>query len=212
MKKKTPDILSYYDLSKVWCADLFDKRNLLEVITEMKVYISKFLKKKTKTFKVYKKGVLIGNGTIIKQGVVFEGNCIIGRNCIIGPNAYLRENILIGDNVKIGNCVEIKNSIVLNDTFISHLSYVGDSIIGSNVNIAAGTIFANFRLDSKEIILKIKNNKIKTGLKKFGSIIGDGVKIGANTVLNPGTVLEKNCYVYPLKSIKGYYPQETIIK
>jgi NDP-sugar pyrophosphorylase family protein len=203
---------TFFNLSDIWFSNLFKLVNTWKVLFELNSYIKKTTLKKPKEFKKYKKNVLIGKKTVIKQNVVFEGNCIIGKNCIIGPNTYLRENVLIGDNVRIGNCVEIKNSIILNNSFISHLSYIGDSIIGSEVSIGAGTILSNLRLDKKEIILRFKRKRVNTKLKKFGSIIGDNTKIGSNVVLNPGTILEKNCRVLPLKNVKGYFPKKTIIK
>ncbi len=212
MKRNLLNVSNYYNHSNVWCKDLFGQKNIFKVIVSIEDYIFKIFKKKTKDFKEYKKGVLIGKGTIIKSGVIFEGKCIIGKNCVIGPNSFFRGNVIIGDNTKVGNACEIKNSIILNNSSISHLSYIGDSVIGSNVNIGAGTVCSNFRLDEKEIFIKLKNKVYKTGLKKFGSIIGDNSKIGANTVLNPGTVLSKNCIVLPLVVVSGYHSDNQIIK
>lgn len=212
MKNKAIKISDYYNLSNVWYTDLFNKKLLWEVTPEIKSYITRFIKKKLKGFKTYKNNVLVGEGTIIKTNVVFEGKCIIGKNCIIGPNSYFREGVIIGDNSKVGFSCEIKNSIILNNTHISHLSYVGDSIIGSNVNIAAGVICTNFRFDEKEIVIKVKNKIYKTRQVKFGSIVGDNVKIGSNAVLNPGTILSIGCVVWPLTKVFGYHEKNKIIK
>ena len=212
MKRNLLNVSNFFNLSNVWCKDLFDKKNIIEAFTNVGNYILKVLQKKPKGFKHYKREVFIDKGTIIRHGVVFEGKCIIGKNCVIGPNSFFRGNVIIGDNTKVGNACEIKNSIILNNSSISHLSYIGDSVIGSNVNIGAGTVCSNFRLDEKEIFIKLKNKVYKTGLKKFGSIIGDNSKIGANTVLNPGTVLSKNCIVWPLVAVSGYYSDNQIIK
>lgn len=159
-----------------------------------------------------KKNVVIGKGTIVEKGALIKGPAIIGKNCFIAHGAYIRENVILGDNVKIGHASEIKNSIVLNNTHIAHFNYIGDSVIGNNVNLAAGAITANYRLDGKNVHVKHKKIKIDSKLIKFGAIVGDNVKIGVGAVLNPGTVLGKNCVVYPLVSVTGTYPDNAIIK
>lgn len=156
--------------------------------------------------------VSIGEGTTIHPSVEIEGPGIIGRNCQIKHGAYLREGCIIGDNVIIGHAVEVKHSIIMNETIIAHLNYIGDSIIGNNVNISGGTILANFRLDKKNIYIKTSTGDIDTGLQKFGSAIGDNSVIGVNSVINPGTLLGKNTIVFPLKSISGVHENNGILK
>lgn len=128
----------------------------------------------------------LGEGSAILPGVVIEGNVVIGENCKIGPNAYIRGNTSIGNNCRIGNAVEIKNSVIYHNTMISHLSFVGDSVIGSHVTLGAGTIVSNFRHDGKNHRSMAGGRLIDTHLEKFGTIIGDGVRTGANTVIYPG--------------------------
>lgn len=136
-----------------------------------------------------------------------------GKNCQVAKTALIRKGVILGENVKIGHCVEIKNCIIMNNTNIAHLNYVGDSIIGNNVNIGGGACIANLRLDERPVeILDADGLKISTELRKFGAIVGDGCKVGANSVLNPGTILEKNCYVYPLTSVVGYHSAGSVIK
>lgn len=130
--------------------------------------------------------VHLDEGSIIRAGVYIEGNVYIGKNCDIGPNSYIRGNSYFGDNVHVGNAVEIKNSIIMENTNVSHLSYVGDSVIGSNCNIAAGTNIANLRFDNATIKTKIKDKKIDSGRRKLGAIIGDSVKTGINSSFSPG--------------------------
>lgn len=136
--------------------------------------------------------VFLDEGSVIKAGVYIEGNVYIGKNCDIGPNSYIRGNTYFGDNVHVGNAVEIKNSIIMEDTNVSHLSYVGDSVIGSNCNIAAGTNIANLRFDNATIKTKIKNQKIDSGRRKLGAIIGDSVKTGINSSFSPGVKVGHN--------------------
>lgn len=136
--------------------------------------------------------VFLDEGSVIKAGVYIEGNVYIGKNCDIGPNSYIRGNTYFGDNVHVGNAVEIKNSIIMENTNVSHLSYVGDSVIGSNCNIAAGTNIANLRFDNETIKTKIKNQKIDSGRRKLGAIIGDSVKTGINSSFSPGVKVGHN--------------------
>ncbi len=136
--------------------------------------------------------VFLDEGSVIKAGVYIEGNVYIGKNCDIGPNSYIRGNTYFGDNVHVGNAVEIKNSIIMENTNVSHLSYVGDSVIGSNCNIAAGTNIANLRFDNATIKTKIKNQKIDSGRRKLGAIIGDSVKTGINSSFSPGVKVGHN--------------------
>ncbi len=153
-----------------------------------------------------------GEGSVIHPSAEIEGPAIIGRNCQIKHGAYLREGCIIGDNVIIGHAVEVKHSIIMNNSIIAHLNYIGDSIIGNNVNISGGTILANFRLDKKNISINTSTGKIDTGLSKFGSAIGDNSMIGVNSVINPGTLLGKNTIIYPLKSISGVHENNEVIK
>ena len=136
--------------------------------------------------------VFLDEGSVIKAGVYIEGNVYIGKNCDIGPNSYIRGNTYFGDNVHVGNAVEIKNSIIMENTNVIHLSYVGDSVIGSNCNIAAGTNIANLRFDNATIKTKIKNQKIDSGRRKLGAIIGDSVKTGINSSFSPGVKVGHN--------------------
>ena len=136
--------------------------------------------------------VFLDEGSIIRSGVYIEGNVYIGKNCDLGPNSYIRGNSYFGDNVHVGNAVEIKNSIIMENTNVSHLSYVGDSVIGSNCNIAAGTNIANLRFDNRSVKTKIKNQMIDSGRRKLGSIIGDSVKTGINSSFSPGVKVGHN--------------------
>lgn len=149
--------------------------------------------------------ISIGQGTKVGESALIKGPAIIGKNCVIGHGALLRENCVLGDNVYIGHGVEVKNSIFLENSTAAHLNYVGDSFIGNDVNIAGGAIVANFRLDGKNITIKYQEKTFNTGLLKFGALIGDGSKIGVNSVLNPGTLLGKKSIVYPLVSVKGVH-------
>jgi UDP-N-acetylglucosamine diphosphorylase / glucose-1-phosphate thymidylyltransferase / UDP-N-acetylgalactosamine diphosphorylase / glucosamine-1-phosphate N-acetyltransferase / galactosamine-1-phosphate N-acetyltransferase len=156
--------------------------------------------------------IFIDEGTIIEPYSYIKGPCVIGKNCQIRHGAYIRGCAIIGDNCIIGHCSEVKNSILLNDVKASHFAYVGDSILGNNVNLGAGVKLANFRLDKNVISFMFESEKISTGLNKFGAIIGDNSQIGCNTVLNPATFLEKNVVCYANLNISGWIEKDSIIK
>ncbi len=136
--------------------------------------------------------VIIGKNTIVRSGTYIMGPVHIGENCDIGPNTFMRKYTSIGNNVSVGNAVELKNSIIMDNTNVNHLSYVGDSIIGSNCNIAAGTNIANLRFDDGNIKILVKNEKIDSGRRKMGVVFGDGVKTGINSSFNPGVKVGVN--------------------
>ena len=146
---------------------------------------------------VLKGKVSIGKGTVIKSGAYIEGPVLIGENCTIGPNCFIRAYTTIGNNCRVGNAVEIKNSVIFDGTNVPHLSYIGDSVIGENVNFGAGTVLANFRLDKKNIKMEIKGELVDTERKKLGAIVGDNTKFGSNVVVNPGRKIGANCNIWP---------------
>ncbi len=156
--------------------------------------------------------IFIGEGTVIEPGVYIQGPCILGPGCIIRHGAYLRGGVICGKNCVIGHASEIKHSIFFNGAQAAHLVYVGDSILGNRVNLGAGVKCANLRLDRQEVKISFKGDKIGTGLKKMGAILGDGCQIGCNTVINPGTLVGSECAAYPLTNLHGVIPSRTRIK
>ncbi|TFG18880.1 MAG: glucose-1-phosphate thymidylyltransferase [Promethearchaeota archaeon] len=156
-----------------------------------------------------KGNVYVGKGTVIKAGTYIEGPVYIGENCIIGPNSYIRPYTSLVKDVRIGNSSEIKNTVVLSRTHISHLSYVGDSIIGENVNFGAGTIVSNVRLDKGEISMKINGNPVKTGLNKLGAVIGDNVQLGIQSMIMVGKKIGENASIGPGTLVNEDVPENT---
>ena len=146
--------------------------------------------------------LVLGENSVILPGVYIEGNAVIGRNCRIGPNAYIRGNTLIGDNCRIGQAVEIKNSIINSGTHIGHLSYVGDSIIGRNVNFGAGTIAGNLRHDNLQHHSEIDGKLIATNRRKLGVITGENVHTGIHTSIYPGRKLFSGATTLPGEVIR----------
>lgn len=130
--------------------------------------------------------VFVGRNSLLRSGTYIEGPVVIGENCDIGPNCYIRPFTSIGNNCNIGNGVEIKNTIIMDNSNVSHLSYIGDSVLGENVNIGGGTIIANRRHDKAEVKSFVNGALVSTGREKLGAIIADNVKIGINTSIYPG--------------------------
>lgn len=151
-------------------------------------------------------GVAIHKTAVVENGAVLKSPAIIGANCVVGANAYFREGVYLDQSVKIGPGCEIKNSIICSGTAIAHFNYIGNSIIGRNVNFEAGSIAANHYNErvSKRIFVLYQSEVIDTGVEKFGSLVGDNSKIEANAVLSPGTILEKNTIVKRLELVEQY--------
>ena len=140
---------------------------------------------------VISNGNAIHKAAIVEAGAILKSPCIVGPNCFIASYAYLRGGVWLDEDVILGPSCEIKSSFIFSGSKAAHFNFIGDSIIGRNVNIEAGAIIANYRneMDDKEIVFVIEDKKVKTGCDKFGSLVGDGCKIGANSVLAPGTIL-----------------------
>lgn len=149
--------------------------------------------------------IFIGENTKVEPSVMIKGPCWIGNNCEIRHGAYIRPYTIILDGALIGHATEIARSIVFEGAKLSHFNYVGDSIIGKDANLGAGVRLANYRLDAKTIKVRIQKEKIDTGLSKFGSILGDNVSIGCNTVLNPGTLVFPEAKILPGQVIQGVF-------
>lgn len=138
--------------------------------------------------------------------------CIIGAETEVRHAAFLRGGVLLGKGCVVGNSTELKNSILFDGAKAPHFNYVGDSILGFNVHLGAGSITSNVKSDGSLIAIKDGKNEMKTGLKKVGAFLGDFAEIGCNSVLNPGSVIGRNATVYPLSSVRGIVPENTIYK
>lgn len=161
---------------------------------------------------VNKNQIFIGKGTVIEPGAYIEGPCWIGENCTIRHGAYIRGNVITGHGCILGHDSEFKHSILLNGSQAAHFAYVGDSILGNHINLGAGTICANLKLDKRLVEVKFENHRIHTGLRKLGAILGDNAQTGCHAVLNPGTVFGKAALCYPCLNVSGYLPPETKMK
>jgi UDP-N-acetylglucosamine diphosphorylase / glucose-1-phosphate thymidylyltransferase / UDP-N-acetylgalactosamine diphosphorylase / glucosamine-1-phosphate N-acetyltransferase / galactosamine-1-phosphate N-acetyltransferase len=156
--------------------------------------------------------VFVGRGTIVEQGAVLKGPAWIGENCHIRAGCYVRENVIAGDGVVMGNSSEFKNCILFNEAKVPHFNYVGDSILGHHAHLGAGVILSNVKLDHREIAVASPDGNIATGLTKFGAIVGDRTEIGCNAVINPGSILGRDCIVYPSANFRGVLANSSIVK
>ena len=156
--------------------------------------------------------VFVGRGTVVEPGAVIKGPAWIGENCQIRSGCYVRENVVVGNGVVMGNSCEFKNSIIFDEAQVPHFNYVGDSILGFKAHLGAGVILSNVKLDHSEIAVAASDGDIATGLTKFGAIVGDRTEIGCNAVINPGSVLGRDCIVYPCTSFRGVLPSGSIVR
>lgn len=138
--------------------------------------------------------------------------CIIGKDTEVRHGAFVRGSALVGENCVVGNSVELKNVILFDGVQVPHYNYVGDSILGHKAHMGAGSITSNVKSDKTPVTVKCGGEKFETGLKKLGAMIGDFSEIGCNSVLNPGTVIGRNSTIYPLSSVRGAVPQNSIFK
>ena len=141
--------------------------------------------------------VVVEDGATVEPGVVVEGPVLVRAGAHVGPNAYVRGHTLLGEGARVGNAVEVKNSVVMAGTAVPHLSYVGDSVLGREVNFGAGSTVANLRHDDEPVRLTVKGERVSTGRRKFGVVVGDGAKTGIETTLNAGVTLSTDARVGP---------------
>ena len=156
---------------------------------------------------LFDNAIELGEGSVVEPGALIKGPTIIGKNTEVRQGAYVRGTCLIGNRCVVGHTTELKSTVMLNGAKAGHFAYLGDSILGSEVNLGAGTKIANLKMTENEIVLKTKEKSFPTGLRKFGAIMADHVQMGCNSVTSPGTVLGKGIFVYPnVTVLPGIYP------
>lgn len=138
--------------------------------------------------------------------------CIIDEGAEVRHCAFIRGGVIIGKNSVVGNSTEMKNAIIFDNVQIPHFNYVGDSILGYKSHLGAGAVTSNFKSDKTLVSIKNGDEKIETGLKKFGAMVGDFTEVGCNSVLCPGSVIGRNCTIYPLSRVRGYLKENSIFK
>lgn len=156
--------------------------------------------------------VWIAKSAKVAPTAFINGPAIIGKDAEVRHCAFIRGNALVGEGAVVGNSTELKNVILFNKVQVPHYNYVGDSILGFKSHMGAGSITSNVKSDKKLVVVKGAAKKIETGLKKFGAMLGDEVEVGCGSVLNPGTVIGSHSNIYPLSSVRGVVPADSIYK
>ena len=156
--------------------------------------------------------VWIARSANVFPSAYIHGPAIIGKNAEVRHCAFIRGNAIVGEGAVVGNSTELKNVILFNKVQVPHYNYVGDSILGYKAHMGAGSITSNVKSDKKLVIVKGDGENIETGLKKFGAMLGDEVEVGCGSVLNPGTVVGPRTNIYPLSSVRGVIPSDSIFK
>ena len=159
-----------------------------------------------------KPNVWVHNTAEIAPTAFLGEPCIIGANTEVRHCAFVRGSALVGEDCVVGNSVELKNVILFDGVQVPHYNYVGDSILGYMSHMGAGSVTSNVKSDKTPVVVKNGEEKIPTGLKKFGAMLGDYVEVGCNSVLNPGTVVGKNSNIYPTSCVRGVVPENSIWK
>ncbi len=208
---KTKDL---YDLSHTAAAALLEAHeNPWSALPHIKDYVRTLIERiDSEDYYFPSPDVCISKSARVAESSVIIGPTLICEDTEIRTGAFIRGGVIIGRGCVVGNSCEVKNSILFDGVQIPHFNYIGDSILGFKAHTGAGAITSNVKSDKSSVRVKTKSGSIETGFKKFGAMIGDMVEIGCNSVLNPGTVIGKNSTVYPLSSVRGCVPPNSIYK
>ncbi len=156
--------------------------------------------------------VWIAKSASVAPTAYIHGPAIIGKEAEVRHCAFIRGNAIVGEHAVVGNSTELKNVILFNRVQVPHYNYVGDSLLGYRAHMGAGSITSNVKSDKKLVVVKDGTERIETGLKKFGAMLGDEVEVGCGSVLNPGTVVGPRSNIYPLSSVREVVPADSIYK
>lgn len=207
-------IKDLYDLNETIAAELFEgKEYPWEVLADIGDFILKLGDKLPKD-EFTKKGdnIWIHKSVTIASTATLNGPLIIDEGTEVRPGAFIRGKAIVGKNCVVGNSTELKNVVLFNTVQVPHYNYVGDSILGTHSHMGAGSITSNVKSDKTLVVVKDGDERIETGLKKFGAMLGDYVEVGCNSVLNPGTMIGRHTNVYPLSCVRGVIPENSIFK
>ena len=207
-------ISSLYNLEETIAKELFQS---VTYPWEVLPKISEFILKLGESLdpEIYEKrgeNIWVAKSAKIFDSAYLHGPLIIDENAEVRQCAFIRGSAIVGKNAVVGNSTELKNSILFNCVQTPHYNYIGDSILGYKSHTGAGVITSNLKSDKSLVTVALDGNKIETGVKKFGAMLGDNVEVGCNSVLNPGTVVGKNTNIYPLSPVRGYVPENSIFK
>lgn len=207
-------ISNLYNLDETIAKDIFNGCEYpWEVLPKIKDFIIKLGESLDKNeYEKIGENVWIAKSAKIAPTAYINGPAIIGKEAEVRHCAFIRGNAIVGQKAVVGNSTELKNVILFNNVQVPHYNYVGDSILGYKSHMGAGSITSNVKSDKKLVIVKNGKEKIETGLKKFGSMVGDNVEVGCGSILNPGSVIGRNTNIYPLSSVRGFVKPNSIYK
>lgn len=207
-------IKNLYDLSETIAAPIFEGAVYpWEVLPEIGAFIVK-LGESLSEEEYEKKGdnIWIAKSATVFPSAFIGGPAIIGKEAEVRHGAFIRGNAIVGEGAVVGNSTELKNVILFNKVQVPHYNYVGDSILGYKAHLGAGAVTSNVKSDKTLVMVSCNGERLETGLKKFGAMLGDRVEVGCNSVLNPGTVIGRDTNVYPLSMVRGMVPERHIYK
>ncbi len=207
-------IKNLYNLEETIASELFEGSvypwELLSKISSFILELGKKLPQEQYT--EVKEHVWVAKSAKVAPSACINGPAIIDQDAEVRHCAFIRGNAIVGKGAVVGNSTELKNVILFNKVQVPHYNYVGDSILGFKSHMGAGSITSNVKSDKTLVVVKNGEERIETGLKKFGAMLGDGVEVGCNSVLNPGTVIGRNSNIYPTSMVRGCIPAESIYK
>ncbi len=209
-----PKIDDLLTLSHTLAAPLFEgKRYPWEILPELKEFIRKLgATLSPEEYDEVSPEVWVHKTAKVAPTALIQGPTVIGAGTEVRHCAFIRGSALVGEGCVVGNSTEIKNAVIFDNVQIPHYNYVGDSILGFRSHMGAGVVASNFRSDKGNVNVHDGNETIETGLRKLGAILGDGSDVGCNSVLCPGSVVGRDCIVYPLSRVRGYLPERSIFK
>lgn len=207
-------ISNLYDLEQTMAKELFEG---LTYPWEALAKISDFIKElgpklDSEKFEKCGENIWVAKSAKVAPTAFLNGPLIIDEDAEIRHCAFIRGSAIVGKGSVVGNSTELKNVVIFNSVQVPHYNYVGDSILGYKSHMGAGSITSNVKSDKTLVVVKDGEEKVETGLKKFGAMLGDFVEVGCNSVLNPGTVIGRHSNIYPLSSVRGVVPANAIYK
>ena len=207
-------IKDLYDLNETIAAKLFEGKTYpWEVLADIGDFIMKLGPTLPKDeFNQIEDNIWVHKTVKIAPTASLTGPLIVDADTEIRPSAFVRGKAIVGKNCVVGNSTELKNVVLFNTVQVPHYNYVGDSVLGYKAHMGAGSITSNVKSDKKLVVVKDGEEKIETGLKKFGAMLADHVEVGCGSVLNPGTVIGRNTNIYPLSPVRGCVPANSIYK
>ena len=202
------------NLDETIAAELFEGKTYpWEVLPEIGAFVEKLGKTLSPDeYDQVEENVWIAKSASVEKSAKIIGPAIIGKDAEVRQCAFIRGKVIVGEGAVVGNSTELKNAVLFNKVQVPHYNYVGDSVLGYRSHMGAGSICSNVKSDKKLVVVKNGSERMETGVKKFGAMLGDFVEVGCGSVLNPGTVIGRNTNIYPLSPVRGCVPANSIYK